>query len=168
MQESPYLNNHEYLIDKFKKIPFLSSLNKKYFKKILTLSRIRKYDPDEIITREDQYDRWLYFIISGEVKVIKHGNEIARLKNVGDTFGEMALIDDKARSASVYAATDTVCLAINISFLNDLKPEDRSSYYSVFYRLLAEILADRLRSTNDELIRIKEELDQLKKAQNTA
>jgi hypothetical protein len=38
-----------------------------------------------------------------------------------------------------------------------MKPEDRNAFYSVFYRLLAEILAARLRSTSEELARVKKE-----------
>lgn len=163
MEESSYLKNREYLIDKFQKVPFLRSINREYLEGILNLSKIRKYEPDELITKEGDYDCWFYVIISGAVKVIKHDKEIARLENCGDTFGELSVIDGEARSASVFAVMETVCLAVDGSFLDRVTPEQQNAVYSIFYRLLAEILSDRLRTTSNELVQVKEELERLKK-----
>ncbi|HUT42696.1 MAG TPA: cyclic nucleotide-binding domain-containing protein [Desulfobacterales bacterium] len=163
MEESSYLKNREHLITKFHKIPFLQSINKEYLSEILDLSKIRRYEPDELITKEGDYDRWIYVIISGAVKVIKSDNEIARFENCGDTFGEMEVINGEARSASVFADTETVCLAIDGSFLDRVSPENQNAIFSIFYRLLAEILSERLRTTNNELVQVKEELKRLKK-----
>jgi CRP-like cAMP-binding protein len=44
-------------------------------------------------------------IESGEATVLVHGNEVRRL-GPGDSFGEMALIDKSARSATVRADTE--------------------------------------------------------------
>lgn len=110
-------------------------------------------------------DCWIYVVIAGEVKVMKQGKEIARMddKSIA-SFGELAMIDGEARSASVVAVTGTTCLAIDASFLDRLKVSERNAFFSVFYRLLAEILCGRLRKTDEELVRVKEELEQLKKA----
>ncbi|HUT42694.1 MAG TPA: cyclic nucleotide-binding domain-containing protein, partial [Desulfobacterales bacterium] len=112
---------------------------------------------------EGDYDRWIYVIISGAVKVIKSDNEIARLENCGDTFGELSVIDGEARSASVFADTETVCLAIDGSFLDRVSPENQNAIFSIFYRLLAEILSERLRNTSNELVQVKEKLERLQK-----
>jgi CRP-like cAMP-binding protein len=46
-----------------------------------------------------------YLILSGEVSVRRHGEEVARL-GAGEVIGEMALLDHKLRSATVVAATE--------------------------------------------------------------
>ena len=163
MEESSYLKNREHLIGKFQKIPFFKSVNREYLREILDSSKIRKYEPNELITNEGDYDRWIYVIISGAVKVIKHDREIARLENCGDTFGELSVIDGEARSASVFADTETVCLAIDGSFLDRVSPENQNAIFSIFYRLLAEILSERLRNTCNELVQVKEKLERLQK-----
>lgn len=45
-----------------------------------------------------------YLILSGEVSVRRHGEEVARL-GAGEVIGEMALVNHKLRSATVIAAT---------------------------------------------------------------
>jgi len=45
-----------------------------------------------------------YLILSGEVSVRQHGEEVARL-GAGEVIGEMALVNHRLRSATVVAAT---------------------------------------------------------------
>lgn len=45
-----------------------------------------------------------YLILTGEVSVRRHGEEVARL-GAGEVIGEMALVNHKLRSATVVAAT---------------------------------------------------------------
>lgn len=169
MLESPYLEGRENLIDKFQRLPFLESLDAKYLKKILRLSKIRKYEPGEVITPEGSYDSWVYIILSGAVRVMKQEREIARLDHVGDAFGELAVIDGQARSASVQAVVETVCLAIDASFLDRADDsQERTVFFSVFYRLFAEIVAQRLRLANDELVGLRDTIERLKREKKTA
>jgi len=164
MQESPYLEGREYLIDKFQRLPFLETLDPRYIKKILRSSKIRKYEPGEVITPEGSLDPWVYVLLSGSVRVVKQEKEIAKLTHVGDTFGELSAIDGQSRSASVQAVTETVCLAIDASFLEAPEDEqDRAVFFSVFYRLFAEIVAHRLRLANEELVELRDENEQLRK-----
>ncbi len=165
MKESPYLKEREDLIPTLKKIPFLHSYADKFLRKILELSKLRRYSAGEAITRQGEYDSWLYIMISGEVKVVKDEEEIARLNaRGGTTFGELAMIDGEPRSASVYATVDnTNCLAIDGSFMDRLDPEEKTEFEAVYFRLLSEILAMRLRSTSSELSKLKQAMEFLNK-----
>lgn len=164
MQESPYLEGNEFLMEKLQHLPFLGSVSEKYIKDILRFSKIRKFDDGEVITEEKSYESWVYILFSGAVKIEKNGNEIARIDEIGSTFGELAAIDGKARSASVEAIGPTVCLAIDTSFMNETaEPFEHALFVSVLYKLFAEVIAQRLRSTNDELIRVRSELETLKR-----
>ncbi|HOO46362.1 MAG TPA: cyclic nucleotide-binding domain-containing protein [Deltaproteobacteria bacterium] len=159
MQESSYLKGREDVMESLKKIPFLESYEDRFLRSILELSKLRRYDVGEVITREGEYDCWLYVILKGQVRIIKDEEEIARLDAQGGTFGELAVIDGEARSASVYAATDTTCLAIDGSFLDRLEPDEKTEFEAVYYRLLSKILAHRLRITSGELSRLKQEME---------
>lgn len=158
LQGTPALRGQEHLIERFNKLPYLDLFNEEYLRIILELSKIRKYDPGETIILEGMHDRWLYIILSGEVTIMRKNEEIQKLRQVGDLFGEMAIIENKARSASVIAANETTCLAIDASVIGALKEEERKSFCSLFYQGLAGILSHRLRATNEELFKVKERL----------
>lgn len=162
MKETSYLQGREELVGKLKKLPSLTSFKDEYIKEILALSKIRKYEPGEVVIQEGQYDSWMYVLISGEVKVVKGGEVISRLSGIGDIFGEMGIIDGEARSASIFAVSPVTCLAIDASFLDRMTSEDRNAFYSILYRLFAEVLAIRLRETDRELSRTKKELERLR------
>ena len=157
MIESEYLKDNLAILKKISKIPTLSAFSENDLKGVLELSKIRKYEPGEMIIEEGVFDSWIYFLVSGEVKVVKHENELSILKRTGDVFGEMGIIDGSPRSASIYAVEETVCLATDASYIDRLSGNDKIMFSYVLYRLFAEILANRLRLTSEELIRLKEE-----------
>jgi CRP-like cAMP-binding protein len=164
MQETAYLEGRDDLIAKLKSVPSLMDFEEKYLKSILPLSKIRKYDPEEMIISEGDLDCWIYVILSGEVKIVKGTSEIARLAGAGQIIGEMGVIEAQPRSASVYAAGKTTCLAIDASFMDRLDEADRNAFLADFYRMLAEILSHRLREMNDVLARVMGDLDKIKKS----
>lgn len=163
MQESPYLTGNELLAEKLKRLPFLGAVGEKYIHDILCLSKIRKFDDGEVITEEKSYDSWVYILFSGAVKISKGGKEIAKLDEIGNMFGEIAVVDGKRRSASVEAVGPTVCLALDASFMNQTAElYEQAVFVSVLYKLFAEVIARHLRSANEEIFRLRQELDALK------
>lgn len=159
MKESEYLNGRDDLIDKLRSFPFMQHMDTSHLMDMLQLSKLRTYDANEVITKEGIYDSWIYVLVYGEVKVTKGGSELARFGESGDTFGELAVLDGEARSATVSTTIKTKCLAIDASFMDSLPPEEQSAFYSIFYRMLAEILSRRLRETGEELAKCKEQLN---------
>jgi CRP-like cAMP-binding protein len=81
----------------------------------LRLSKIREYEDGELIIREGDKDPWLYFLLSGSLRIRKNGIEIGRIDQEGEIFGEMRIIDSLTRSASVYADGHTICLCVDTS-----------------------------------------------------
>lgn len=76
----------------------------------------RVYSNDSMIFSEHEPGNDLYIIQQGKVKITKIINNQEVLLAVlqpGDIFGEMALLEDKPRSAAAVAFGDTVMLAVN-------------------------------------------------------
>jgi CRP-like cAMP-binding protein len=70
-----------------------------------------------------------YLILSGEVSVRRHGEEVARL-GAGEVIGEMALINHKLRSATVVADTPLEVLHFTnetVATLNEKIPHFRDA-----------------------------------------
>ena len=83
----------------------------------------RQYPKDTMIFSEAQSGSDMFIIQRGEVSITKvvNGNEItlAVLKK-GDMFGEMALIENKPRSANAIAHSDCTLMVINRSNFNQM------------------------------------------------
>ncbi|CAB5090524.1 hypothetical protein D3OALGA1CA_884 [Olavius algarvensis associated proteobacterium Delta 3] len=156
MLESKYLTDDIRNIQKLMAIPALRGFETKNLGKVLRLSKIRQYEDGESIIQEGDRDRWLYFLLNGKIRIVKGGVEIAATEKTGEMFGEMTLIDNISRSASVFAVGKTVCLAVDTSGGGRSGIEDeRADFLFLIYRMFAEYLAVRLRLTNEELIQLK-------------
>lgn len=92
--------------------PLLSSLDRKTIKRLAEQGKHREYGPGETIVREGAPASALYIILSGKVHVERgegEGLPVAYL-GPGDFFGELALIEEHPRSATVVADTQTDCI----------------------------------------------------------
>jgi CRP/FNR family cyclic AMP-dependent transcriptional regulator len=150
------------IIKALRKIPKLRAFDKKDLRKILGCSQILKYEPCETIAREEESHHRIYFIISGRVRVTRNGIEMKQLCRTGDVFGEMRLLSLSARTSSVAAIDETVCLATDVSAMESLRKEDRVAFAAIYYMVMAEVLARRLKETSDDLTRVRGELQRLK------
>jgi CRP/FNR family transcriptional regulator, cyclic AMP receptor protein len=107
------------------------------------------FEPGAFIIKEGNIGTHMYIILNGEARVLKSGRdgemELARLMPA-DSFGEMALADNEARSASVVA--DTPCVLVRI---NDKIIHARPEIGLKVYRNIARVLSARLR-TADEML----------------
>lgn len=116
---------------------------------LIANSQVHAYAPGTALCQENASEDTFYIILEGEAevtKVINHA-EVRLLKNLyaGDFFGEMALIHNAPRAASVTAKTRLVALELNKdSFDRVLKNSS-----TVAMTMVREI-SDRLR-TNDEM-----------------
>lgn len=163
MKQSDYLDENLAIINSLKKLPLLASLEERHVKGLVKLCRVTQYEPGEIVFKEDDFDQFIYFLLSGKVRITKAGVDVATLARTGDIFGEMCLIDATPRSATVQAVEATNCLKMDVYYIKRLPEEERNSSLYIIYRVFCEILSDRLRHTTEELSKVKEDITRLKK-----
>jgi CRP-like cAMP-binding protein len=165
MLESRYLKDNIENLQKLLGIPALKNFETKSLQKLLRLSRIREYEDGEVIIREGDLDPWLYFLLSGKIRVSKEDLEINTIDKKGEIFGEMRIIDFMQRSASVVAVGKTICLAVDTSAKNRISTQDptdeKLDFLLLLYRIFAEYMSIRLRVTNEELITAKKKIKRL-------
>lgn len=134
-----------------KNVPLFSGMTEDNLKKISKYVIMSKYNEGDIIINEKEMDRCLFVIISGSVEVIKNlgTKKQTPMGSFGPLsyFGEMALIDDSVRSASIVAREKTQVLSI--SHL-DLHNEIRQ-YPDMGIELL-RMLSHRIRLMEETLI----------------
>jgi CRP-like cAMP-binding protein len=168
MIESKYLQDNVQNIQKLMALPPLKDFETKSLRQLLRLSKIREYRRGEQIIKEGDRDPWIYFLLAGKVRIEKTGVNIIYIDQLGDMFGEMRILDGKARSASAYAEQKTMCLALDTSATDRLSSDDeRASFLLLLYRMFSEYISIRLRITNDELVKTKKELKKYLTAHET-
>lgn len=89
-------------IELIRGVPLFADADEKFLDRLAGEFIERTYAPGETITEEGEAGRTFVVIESGEATVTVHGREVGKL-GPGDAFGEMALIDKSARSATVKA-----------------------------------------------------------------
>ncbi len=158
---SPEVSRMEFL----RTVPFFGELTNWQLQKVSEIVFERNYDAHELVFEQGQPGAALFLIMEGQVSVeFYHEKFTANLATLdkGAFFGEMALLDEAARSASARALIPTKTLAL---YRNDLTRliETHPETACHIYRALARIIGDRLRSTN-ELVQTDSQSEKLKSA----
>ena len=133
------------------KVPFFSLMKKMELERMAKQAQEHFFHDGDIVFNEGDHDRRLFIVVSGEVEVIKNldTKKEKRLGTFGPRsyFGEMALIDDLVRSASVIAKTDTQLLS-----LNQLDLRQEIEKYPLISIELLQMLSRRIRAIEKTLI----------------
>ena len=90
-------------------------LDEKKLKEMANLSRLCDYSPDHILCHEGKYEDVFYIVADGNVIITQkagEGERILRKGGKGDMIGEMALIQNAPRSATV--RTTTACTLLEM------------------------------------------------------
>ncbi len=146
------------LTEGFKQFEVFRDLNKSQITELFRVSRLCAYEPGEAIIREGALDGRVFFLVSGGVVVSHGGEEISRLRRVGEVFGEMSVIDGSQRSATVTAEGVTMVLAVDFSFIERLTDGDRTLAQAILYRIFSQVMADRLREADEKISSLEKEL----------
>jgi len=130
-----------------RKIEVFSGLDEKLLGKIADTAITCTYSPDEVLIREGEVGIGMYFILRGRVAVFRNlGAGDVRLGEIGpnEFVAEMAIIDEKPRSASVVTMEETEC----VLFARDTIRHLLERHPSLSMRLV-RVMAERLRIAQD-------------------
>jgi len=148
----------------FQKITLFKNLTPEKISKILSILHKVTFSADEIIVKEGEIGDTMYIIREGTVEVAKSlvmGDENREKNKVftrldGDhhaVFGEIALLEELKRTATIKAITDCVLYEIKKDDFLKLAEED----YEIGYRILlnlARIVSGRLRKADEDTIKL--------------
>ncbi len=95
-------------------VQMLSSLDRRHLEKLAKDFSERNFPAGSVVVREgDDHGIGFFVVADGEAVVSVGGTEVARL-GPGTHFGEVALISDRVRTATVSAGTDLHCFVMTM------------------------------------------------------
>jgi len=99
------------------RVALFSLMKRRDLKRIAKLAKHHSYEKGDLIVREGARDGRLFIIISGQVSVVKDlggpSEKTLRVLRSDNYFGEMALVDDYVRTASVVADDHAEVLSLD-------------------------------------------------------
>ncbi len=148
------------IIEHLKDVSFfhMYAENPDMMRRIARMCKKRSYPRGATIIEEDEFGDELYIIVNGEIDIEKKTMQNERYtvttldSSMGGLYvGELALIDNDRRSASVIARSDCESLVINREDFLKFGDENPQAGLAIT-RAIASQLAGRLRKTNEDVI----------------
>lgn len=133
-------------IEFLKNIQLFSSLTDEELRQIINRIVIKRFKKNETVLYEEDTNEFMYIVLSGKVKVMRtteDGKEIIlAMRQPGNFFGEISLIDGKTTPATVIATEDSIIAIIS-----------KNAFYTILFnhnnvlKKFLQILCSRLRDS---------------------
>jgi CRP/FNR family transcriptional regulator, cyclic AMP receptor protein len=131
-------------VDLLKKVPLFSGLDQRELKRLTGSFKERTFNAGEPVAVEGEAGAGFFVIESGEAVVTVHGEERGRL-GPGDYFGDVAMIDQGDRTATIQADSDLKCYGLTFWDFRPLVESDARIAWP-----LLQVMAKRLRDAEAE------------------
>ncbi len=149
--------------DLLRAVYFLQDLGDADLKLVAERCREQLFAPQELIFREGDRGERFYIILSGEVEIWKHeeqlGEQLLTIQQPGEMFGEMALVDELPRSATAIARGNVRALYLTRERLDEVLNASPSVGRSLL-RSLAAIVRESNRHYLEDLKSRNRKLEQ--------
>jgi CRP-like cAMP-binding protein len=129
--------------DALKAVPFFSALNARQAKRLGSKFKERRFDSGTAVVQEGTMSGIGFFIVAeGEATVSVAGTEVAKL-GPGDHFGELGLIAERERTATVTARTQLDCLELPVWDFREFVQSDSDVSWKLLQYVVNVLLDER-------------------------
>jgi CRP-like cAMP-binding protein len=134
-------------VDELKRVPLFSPLSQRQLARLARQVGERRFEAGTAVVREGQKNAVSFFIVAdGEATVTIGGKQRTTL-GPGDPFGELALITERERNATVTAATALRCLVIPFWDFQSFALENPDVTWKLLKYVVDLLLTDRAASS---------------------
>lgn len=135
-------------------VPVFNGLEGRSLESVVKVLRRHDFPPGTVICAEGELGRTMYVVEKGEVEVLRSTRDgrqvpIVRLGK-SECFGEMALVELEARSATVAALTRTIAYSLNNHDLYRLFKADNFAF-TIVLQNVCRLLSRRLRKADSRI-----------------
>lgn len=133
-----------------------NGLTDEQIRKVIEISQEIAIEKDAYLFHEGALGNDAYLLLSGKIGILKKEAESGELQLIatlepGELVGEMPLIDNSPRSASVLALEPAQFLVLPLSMLQTLPGQE--SIYALIIQNISKQLTFRLRNTNETTVK---------------
>jgi CRP/FNR family transcriptional regulator, cyclic AMP receptor protein len=136
-------------VERLRQVPLFSALSEEELARVAEVAGVARFEPEEVVFREGETSSSCYMICSGHAAALREHPDgrvitLARF-GPGDIFGELAMLDNEVRSATIKALDEVEAIAI-------LGPDMRRLLENPGIAVkLITALARKLRESNERL-----------------
>ena len=98
------MDRHDRIEQRLAEVPLFAGLSKKELRTIAHLATYLEEPAGAVLTSEGESGNEFIIVLEGAVEV-QQGGEVIATRGAGDYFGEIALMDDRPRTATIVAKT---------------------------------------------------------------
>ena len=122
-------------------VPLFAGISADSMSRLADVAGEQEFAAGQFIVRQGQVGSGLYVIVGGAVNVVRGADDQLATLRAGDFFGELSVIDQQPRNASVQAVVPTRTLAVASWDLLDLIESDSNLALNMIKGLAARIRA---------------------------
>lgn len=127
------------------RVPIFGNCSAEEIRAITAVAQESHFHPGQIIVTQGTPGQAFYLILAGRVEILRDNRSLGAFGQ-GDFFGEMSLLDQAPRSATIRALDETDCLMLSSWDFKALLEK----YPSIAIKLL-EVLSRRLRVADERI-----------------
>lgn len=120
-------------------VPFFANADSNFVSDVVTKLRYEVFQPGDIIIKEGTIGNKMYFIQEGIVDIVMANGEVATSLSDGSCFGEICLLTNARRVASVRAETYCNLFSLSVDHFNAVLDQ-----YPLMRRTMESVAAERL------------------------
>jgi len=124
----------DYKIDLLRQVPVFATSGKRSLNSIARMADVVEVKPGTILVSQGHKGLEFVLVVEGQAKVVRDG-KIVNYLACGDFFGEIALLDGRASTASVIAETDMRLLAVHCKYFHGLLRESPQLHREIHFAL---------------------------------
>lgn len=135
-------------------VPFFANADSNFVSDVVTKLKYEVFQPGDIIIKEGTIGSKMYFIQEGIVDIVMANGDVATSLSDGSYFGEICLLTNARRVASVRAETYCNLFSLSVDHFNAVLDQ-----YPLMRRTMESVAAERLNKIgkNPNLVTHKEE-----------
>ncbi|KAG0723922.1 Potassium/sodium hyperpolarization-activated cyclic nucleotide-gated channel 4 [Chionoecetes opilio] len=136
-------------------VPFFANADARFVTDVVTKLRYEVYQPGDIIIKEGTIGNKMYFIQEGIVDIVMSNGDVATSLSDGSYFGEICLLTNARRTASVRAETYCNLFSLSVEHFNTVLDS-----YPLMRRTMESVAAERLNKIgkNPSIVSNREDL----------